>query len=237
MACLSLASAAQTPARPSAEAQAAAPHAGAPATQTFTNAELHLTFTYPSELKPMDPGTLPGAGRNAAFAGDPDAESDDLLTGHCSHVLLSVGKTAESREGGMWGSILLVAIEPACLPAKTLKSRKAMDNLLNPLVTGATQILGMAPVGPAAAYPVEGYRVHIAESEGQPVVKGDLQPNEAEQTMAVLAVQVNDHVLAWKIESNNAGLLNRMLASQVDFGLGTPQPLFPLQMPGKVLPP
>ncbi|MGC2639001.1 MAG: hypothetical protein WA294_17585, partial [Acidobacteriaceae bacterium] len=222
-------------------AQAAAPQAARPATRTYTDAELHLTFIYPSELVAIDPAQLPGAARNAAFTGDPDAESTDLLTGHCSRVLLSVGQTAtgqaaSGRAGGVWGSILLVALDPGCLPPKALKNRKAMDNLLKPLVTGSTQILGMAPVAPETTWPIEGYRVHFAESEGQPVVKGDLQPTEADQTMAVLAVQVGDHVLAWKIESNNKALLNRMLGSRVDFGLGTPQPLFPLQVPEKDLP-
>lgn len=221
---VSLALSAQTPPTPQAQASA-------PATRTYTNPELHLTFTYPSELAAMDPAQLPGAERNAAFAGDPDAESNGLLSGHCSKVLLSVGEVNPGRAGGVWGSILLVSIDPGCLPPKALKSRKAMDNLLKPLVTGSTQILGMAPVAPETTWPIEGYRVHFAESEGQPVVQGDLQPNGADQTMAVLAVQVGDHVLAWKIESNNKALLNRLLGSRVDFGLGTPQALFPLQTP------
>lgn len=178
----------------------------------------------------MELGELPGAARSARN-GDHDADSNNLLTGRCSQVLLSVGETGAGRAHDAWGSILLVTIEPGCLPAKALKSRRAMDNLLNPLVSGATQILGMASEGPATTWPVQGYRVHFAEAEGQPVVKSDLQPSESDQTLAVLAVQAGDRVLAWKFESNNQGLLNRMLASRVDFGQGTPQPLIPLQIP------
>lgn len=197
--------------------------------QTWTNPDLHLTFTYPADLKPMDSKTLPGAARNAVYSDDPDSESDDLLTGRCSRVLLAVGASG----GGTWGSILISEIDAGCIPPKALKSRGTMDRFLNPMVSSGTQILGMAPVVSAMTYPLGDHRAHFAESEGQPVVKGDVQPNGPEQTLAVLAVQVNDRIVSWKIESNNPSLFSRMLASRVDFGNGTPMALFPLQMPGK----
>jgi hypothetical protein len=213
----------------------AAPVTPAPApaaeTQTWTDPALHLTFVYPSELHPMDPKTLPGAAHNAAFADDPDAERDDLLTGRCSRPVLSLGETSSAAQGP-WGSILIAEIGPDCLPPKALKSRKGMNNFLKPLVASGTQILGMAPVGSTAAYLVQGHQVYLAVADGQPVVKGDLQPADNHQTIAVLAVQVNDHVVSWKFESNDKNLFNRILASHIDFGAGTPQALFPLQMPG-----
>jgi hypothetical protein len=200
--------------------------------QTYSNSELRLTFSYPAELKPMDPGTLPGAARNSVFGDDPDAEAGTLLSGRCAHVLLSVGRVADAQHGGVWGSILLTAIDPGCIPPKTLKSPKAMDKLLTPAVAEGTQILGMVPAGSQVAYPIEGYKVHMAQSQGQPVAKSDLQPADAKQSIAVLAVQVNDRILSWKIESNDTSLFNQMLASHVDFGAGTPQFLSPVQLRG-----
>jgi hypothetical protein len=203
-----------------------------PSTQTWTDPGLHLVFTYPADLKPMNPKILPGAAQNAVYADDPDAEPDNLLTGRCSRVLLSVGAKNSVAQGGAWGSILITEIDPSCIPPKALKSRRTMDNLLKPMVTAGTQILGLAPVVSATTYSLGDHRVHFAEAEGQPVVKGDLQPAGPQQTIAVLAVQVSDRIVSWKIESNDPALFNRMLASHVDFGNGQALPLFPLQMPG-----
>jgi hypothetical protein len=54
--------------------------------------------------------------------------------------------------------------------------------------------------------------------------------SEAKQSIAVLAVQVNDHIVSWKIESNSQHLFTRLLSSRVDFGAGTPQALMPGRM-------
>lgn len=221
---LAASAAAQTSA-PAAPPQAPAATA---AVRTWSDATLHLTFTYPGDLSPMDPKTLPGAAHNAAYAEDPDAEPDNALTGRCARVLLSVGKT-----GPTWGSILVTELDSGCLPPNALKSRHGMDKVLNPLVSAGTQILGMAPVVSAMTYTLEGHRVHFSEAEGHPVVAADLQPNGPQQTIVVLAVQVGDSVLSWKIESNDPALLNRALASRIDFGTGTPLALLPLQIPGK----
>jgi hypothetical protein len=217
-----------------ASAQTASPPPAAPPTpnqQTWSNADLHLSFSYPSELKPMDPASLPGAAHNSVFGDDPNSESESFLSGRCAQALLSVGKVDDPQHPGHWASILLTEIDPSCIPPKALINRKAMDNILTPAVSAGTRILGMVPSGPAVAYLVQGHKVHFAQSEGQPVSQSALQPANGSQKLAVLAVQVNDRVLSWKIESNDPGLFTRMLGSHVDFGLGAPEMLFPIQPP------
>ena len=199
------------------------------ATQTYTNADLHITFAYPVELKAMDVKALPGAAATSRSSEDPDAEANSLQTGQCSKVLLSVGETGAGQQGGAWGSILMTALDPSCIPPKALTSNKRMENLLMPMVTGGTQVLGMMPMGQASSFLLQGHKVYFAAAQGEPVAQGDLQ-SEAKQSIAFLAVQVNDHIVTWKIESNSQHLFIRLLSSRVDFGAGTPQALMPGRM-------
>jgi hypothetical protein len=201
------------------------------ATQTYTNAALHLTFAYPAELKAMDAKALPSAAANSRSSQDPDAEATSLQTGQCSKVLLSVGVTGAGQQSGAWGSILMTELDPSCIPPKALKSEKRMDDLLKPMVTGGTQILGMMPLGEASSFLVQGHKVFFAAAQGEPVTQGDVQ-SETTATIAILAVQVDDHIVSWKIESNSQHLFNRLLSSRVDFGAGTPQSLMPGRMGG-----
>jgi hypothetical protein len=195
--------------------------------QVLTSADLHLTFSYPADLQPMDAQALADAASNSRFGSNSGENTDTAQPGACGKVLLSVGKVTQGSQGKIWGTLTMLDVGPSCIPPKALKSKKAMDNLLKPLVTGGTQVLGMMPLGEESDYLIQGHKVHFAGAQGQPVAKSDLQPAEQTQTIAHMAVALDDHIVLWKIESNNAGLLNRMLASQVDFGAGPAQPLFP----------
>lgn len=198
------------------------------ASATYQNSELHFSFEYPAELHPMSPQELPGATRTARFSNDPDVgTNDNLETGQCSKRLLTVGETGAGPQGEAWASLTLVEIEPECIPPKALKSKHAMDLMLMPLVKSGTQVLGMMPMGPATTYPVQGHRIYMAAAQGQPVQPGDLQTTQGTDSVAILATQVQDRILSWRIESNSMRLFGRMLAGKVDFGSGTPQMLFP----------
>lgn len=214
-ACLGIAQTAQAPAA---------------AAKVYTNPELHLTFTYPAELQPINPRAVNGESENSRFGTDPGGQQESVQSAACQKVLLSLGRVHDGAQGKLWATLTMVDVGPACIPAKTMKNRKAMDNLLMSLVTSGTQILGMMSLGPATAYMVQGHRMHFAGSQGQPVAKTDLQPSDVSQTIANFAVQVNDHIVSWRIEANDVNLLNRILASQVDFGAGPPQLLFPGQL-------
>jgi hypothetical protein len=210
---------------PVARAQATA--AQGPAMQVVKDADLHLTFSYPADLQPMDARSLADATGNSRYGADSGENTDTAQPGACGKVLLSVGKVTEGAQGKAWGVMTMLDVGPACIPPKALKSKRAMDALLKPLVTGGTQVLGMMPIGVETSYLIQGHKMHFAGAQGQPVAKTDLQPAEQSQTIAHMAVAVGDHIVLWKVESNDAGLLNRMLASQVDFGAGEAQPLFP----------
>ena len=204
-------------------AQTSAP----PSTATYSNPELHFTFEYPAELHAMNPQDLPGSSRTARFSNDPDVgTSNNLETGQCSKRLLTVGETGAGPEGKAWASISLVEIEPDCIPPKALRSRHQMELMLMPLVHSNTQVLGMMPMGPAVQYPVQNHRVYMSAAQGQPVQAGDLQTLQGPESVAILATQVQDRVLSWRIETNSMHLLNRILAGRVDFGAGAPQMLF-----------
>jgi hypothetical protein len=211
-------------------AAAQTPAAKVPATQTFTDAELHLTFTYPAALQPMDPRTVTGESENSRFGTQPDADSEGVQSATCRKVLLSLGRVNEGAQGRLWATLTMVDVGPACIPPKALKNHRAMDAILTPLVSSGTQILGMMSLGPESLYMIQGHRMHFAGSQGLPVAKTDLQPSDVSQTIANFAVQVNDHIVSWRIEANDTVLLNRILASQVDFGAGPPAPLFPGQL-------
>lgn len=195
--------------------------------QVLKDADLHLTFSYAADLQPMDAKSLADATNNSRFSADSDDNSDTAQPGACGKVLLSVGKMAQGSRGAVWGILTMFDVPPSCLPPKVLKSKKAMDDLLKPLVKGGTTVLGMMPLGGESMYLIQGYRVHFVAAQGQPLAKSDLQPTEQMQTVAHIAVAVDNHIVLWKLESNNASLLNHMLASQVDFGAGAAQPLFP----------
>ena len=198
------------------------------ATATYQNSDLHFSFEYPAELHPMNPQELPGSTRTARFSNDPDVgTTDNLESGQCSRRLLTVGETGAGPKGAAWASLTLTEIEPACIPPKALKSKHAMDLMLLPLVRASTQVLGMMPMSPASSYPLEQHRVYMAAAQGQPVQPGDLQTTQETESMAILATQVQDHILTWRVESNSMRLFGRILAGRVDFGSGTPKMLFP----------
>jgi hypothetical protein len=198
--------------------------------QVLRVADLHLTFSYPADLQPMDAKALADATSNSRFGANSGENTDTPQPGACAKLLLSVGKVTEGNSGKVWGILTMLDVGSGCIPPKALKNRKAMDALLKPMVTGGTQVLGMMPLGTESEYLIQGHRMHFAGAQGQPVAQSDLQPAEQTQTIVHMAVAVDDHIVLWRIESNNAGLLNRMLASQVDLGSGPPQPLFPGQL-------
>jgi hypothetical protein len=212
---------------PATVARAQAPAAKDPTTQVLRDADLHLTFSYPADLQPMDAKSLADVTSNSRFGEDSGESTDTAQPGACGKVLLSVGKVTEGSPGRTWGILSIVDVGPGCIPPKALRNKRAMDALLKPLVTGGTQVLGMISLGPESSYLIQGRKMHFAGAQGQPVAKSDLQPTEQMQTVAHMAVALDDHIVLWRVESNNAGLLNRMLASQVDFGAGAPEPLFP----------
>src|SRR5580700_1735059 len=213
-----------------ATAAAQAPAAKAPP-QVYTDADLHFTVSYPADLQPMDARAITGSAGNSRFNGDANAEADSLESPACRKTLLSVGRVIQGAQGSrQWGLMTVTDVGPACIPPKALQNPKRMDSLLNPIVNAGTQTLGMMSMGPPASYLIQGHKVHFAGSRGEPVAKSDLQPTDETQTIANFAVQVNDHIVSFRIEANDSGLLNRMLASKVDFGAGSPQPLFPGQL-------
>lgn len=211
-----LAAGAQTgaPSQPAADA-------AAQGLRVYRNAELGLTFAYPAELQPR-----------AAAENEPEQPKPDA----CTRVLLSVatgrpaGGGGADAERGPSGSIALSSIDGSCVPAKTLKNKKAMDTLLSGMTTEGTTLLGMMPVEDPVGYALEGHHAHFAASQGQPVTANALQPADGSQVIAVIAVFVNGHILSWRLQANTLDLFNRLLGSQVDLGTGTPQALFPAQM-------
>jgi len=60
------------------------------------------------------------------------------------------------------------------------------------------------------------------------VAKTDVQSAESE-VIGVAAMATGGHVLSWLLESNDPATFNRLLGSQVDFGTGKPERLFPAQ--------
>jgi hypothetical protein len=213
-------------------ASGAAPGSQA-AMKVYTNPALHLTFSYPAELGPRDATAVAAVGRRMMLGEDTSPDQDQQSPGQespgqqkssgtCMKVLLSVGKDGSGGQE----SIALFDMDVRCLPAKALRNKKAMDNLLTILTTQGTTALGMMPIEEPMFYEIQGHRVRFAAAQGTPVTKGDLQNSDA-QEIAVAATAVSGHVLSWWIQAGDVATYNRLLRSQVDFGAGKAQALFP----------
>jgi len=202
------------------------PSAGA--VQTYTNPELHLTFAYPAELKPLDASHVAAEGRRLIYGEDATPDSDQSKLPDCTKPLLAVGTgRAPGSSTGAGASIVLFRVDPRCVPAKALKNQKAIGPFLRNVTRQGVTFLGMAPIGDPMFYAIQEHRVCFASAQGTPVTHSDVQTSGSELT-AVVAALVNGQVLAWMIEADSLAAFNRLLASQVDFGAGKPQALYPV---------
>lgn len=177
---------------------------------------LQLTFSYPAELQPRDAASVGGSG--------------------CAKVLLAASVGADPNQPGAsdaapasvrWGSLTLSDMGPECIPPKVLKKSKAVDQMMYGLTGGATQSLGLMPIEQPIGYLLQGNHAYVATAQGEPVSMDVVQPANGAEVLAIIAVHAGNHVLIWRLASDDTNLLNRMLASQVDFGAGSAQALYP----------
>jgi hypothetical protein len=194
----------------------------APATQFFSNPEVHLTYEYPAELKAQD-GAFAAAIARRMIYGE-DAETDYAKARDCAKVLLSVG-TGREGSPGPWVRVALVEIGELCAPAKVLQNKKAAQALLANLVKQGTTVMGMMPVERPTVYQIQGHWAAFCAAQGTPVTGQDLQTGQ-EQLIGVAAVAVDAKILGWVIQTSDAATFNRLLATGVDFGTGKPERLF-----------
>ena len=209
-----------------------APNAPSPASapmRIYTNPELHLTFSYPAELTPRDAATVLAAEQRMIYGADAATEGDPPRADKCAKVLLAVGENGAGSGATTWARVGLFDVDVRCLPAQALRNKKVMDTTLTKLVQQGTTEMGMMPIEPPMFYDLAGQRMHFSAAQGTPVTMSDLQTGE-EQVIGAAAVAVNGHVLGWVIEANDAALFNRLLGSQVDFGGGKGQRLFPARV-------
>lgn len=196
---------------------AAAPGSTGKPMRTYRDAELPMTFSYPAELQLRETGTATGGSG-------------------CSKTLLAVGigqdpnqENATSSGTAQAGSTrwaTLTLMDSGCIPPQVLKKTKMLDQMLSGMAGAPTQTLGMMPMEPPVGYLLEGHHAYLAAAQGEPVSSSDVQPENGAEVLAVIAVSVKDHILIWRMASNDPNLLNEMLASQVDFGTGA-QALYP----------
>jgi len=79
-------------------------------------------------------------------------------------------------------------------------------------------------------YEVQKQKVHIAIAQGRPIAKASKEKADEPILMAVLDVNFDGHILCWMITSNDMSFFNSLLHGKVDFGTGTSQSLFPLEL-------
>jgi len=206
---------------------APAAEAGSGAVETYRNSELHLTFVYPAELKPLAASSVAAEGRRMIYGEDTTSDLDSNQLGTCSTPLLAVGTGSEAGSStGAEASIALFELDARCVPARALRNQKTMDPLLRNLTRQAVTFLGMVPIEDATFYLIQDHRVYFASAQGTPVTRSDVQPSGSELTAAV-ATWLNGRVLCWMLEADSLPAFNRLLASHVDFGAGKPQALYP----------
>ena len=210
------------PAQITAQSASGSPATAAPATQVYSNAELHLTYAYPAGLTPRDSAFAEAIGRRMIFG--EDAEADFAKAHACAKVLLSVGKGAEGSPG-TWVRLGLVAIGDPCAPATVMQKKKATQSLLGDLVRQGTTLMGLMPVERPTIYLIEGHWASFCAAQGTPVTGQDLQTG-GDQLIGVAVVAVEGKVLGWIIQTNDAATFNQLLGTGVDFGTGKPERLF-----------
>ena len=217
---LTAVAAGQTPGKPA-----------APALRTFTDSTIGLSFSYPAELAPTDPKAAAELGLSVLFGEDAgDAEKTKTGAG-CIRTLLAVGE-----DQPVMARIALFEIDLSCLPPKAVKNHKLMDQTLQGLASQGNEVLGMTPLDEPAPYLLEGHHAFFASAQGTPVSATALQSSQAVVT-ATIAAEVGgsakggpSKILAWHVESNSAGMFNRLLACPVEIGTGQAQPLFPARV-------
>jgi hypothetical protein len=209
---------------------------------TYINPELHLTFSYPPELRPEDARAIGDRGHLAFYGTQPGTDPEHIKSEACDKVLFMVGKGSDPKKAEITiargkkkpsievkpdpgGSIALFEIDNSCIPPKLLKKP---DSMLAGLAHTFIQIPGLKPIGPPLWYEIQGHRVHFAAAQRQPLSKKDNKPlSPYPQIVGGFAVEVDGHVLFWMLQSNDVELFNHLLDSQVDFGPKAPQALFP----------
>jgi hypothetical protein len=183
--------------------------------RTIHDAELPMTFSYPAELQPRD--AAPPASGNSC--------SKTLLVAGLGQDPNQENATSPAHGGSArWATLTLT--DSGCIPPQVLKKTKSLDQVLSAMAGGPTQTLGLMPMEQPLGYLLEGHRAYLAAAQGEPVSSDALQPENGAEVLAVVAVSVKDHILLWRMASNDPNLLNEMLASQVDFGTGA-QALYP----------
>lgn len=220
---LAAVAAGQTPGKPA-----------APAMRTFTDSTLGLSFSYPAELTPTDPAAAAELGKSLLY-GEDAGDSEKTKSGSgCIRTLVAVGE-----DQPVMVRLALFEIDLSCLPPKAVKNRKLMDQTLQGLASQGNEELGMTPLDEPAPYLLQGHHAFFASAQGTPVSETALQSSQAEVT-ATVAAEVEAKggsakggdmkILAWHLETNNAGMFNRLLACPVEIGTGQAQPLFPAQV-------
>ena len=198
----------------------------APALQTYTNAELHLTFAYPAAMRRRATDDTTAVGQRIVLGEKNDPNADPSKAAPCTRTLMA----AETRGGTQAaGTLILFDVDLRCIPPKAMKNKKLLDTVLSGFVTQGTSSLGMMPVGPAMGYWLQGHHAFFAASQGEPVNGSGLQSNGSAM-WATVAAGVGDHVFVWMLEAGSPELLRAMMTSRVDFGTGTPVALFPFSV-------
>jgi hypothetical protein len=203
----------------------------APPMRTFTDAALHLTFSYPAELTLMDATEATALGQRVLYGEDGARDAEKVKSGAgCTRTLLAVG--ADPGTGGKaMARVALFEIDLSCVPPKAAKKRKLMDQVLNGLAAQGNEVLGMMPMEDPVGFLLQGHHAFFAAAQGTPVSSTALQNSQAEVTATVAAEVVGQDgqpkILAWHVAASNAALFNRLLACPVEIGTGQAQALFP----------
>jgi hypothetical protein len=188
--------------------------------------ELHLTYSYPAELTARDGAFAVAAGNRMLY--DEDAHGSRAKGETCAKVLLSVGMGREGSKGS-WTRLGVLSINGKCFPEKMLRNKKAVQLLLRNLVSQGTTVMGTMPLEVPTGYELGGHWASFCAAQGQPVTADDVQASD-QQLDGIIAVALEDELIAWVIETNDDAMFNQLLGSRVDFGTGGSERLSPVQV-------
>jgi hypothetical protein len=200
-------------------------HAQAPLTD-WTNDDLKLQFSYPSDLTKANPAqamqdghlTLLGitGGDDPSLASATRCLRPELLLQH-----------APSATDKTTATILLAELDINCL---TPQQQADSTDLLGKMAALVTKAPSMSSTVQPATYTVGQQNIHMAAAEGKCPVPGANPPEPQQVYTMGFATTSNNHFLVWYISSTSVETLNRLTKSTVRFGRNDAAPLYPNQI-------
>ncbi|WP_263381862.1 hypothetical protein [Granulicella arctica] len=216
-----------------------------PALKEWSNDQLNLHFSYPSDLVEREPKIAVQDDHLYLFGVQADEDPQLAAVTKCLRPKLllelpgsEVTPDAQAKGDFDRSTQVTIRVPPAAtimlaeLNVECMLPEKTMPKDLQEGMAGIVYRLpGMHPMMTPARYTIGSQMVHVAASQGQPLQGLDAQSARALRIFTMgIGTNWNNHFLVWYFASNSTPILNRITKSTVQFGKAKPFPMYPVQI-------